>query len=175
MSNILIWFQKSKLDEWSDEAGADYEDDNKKTSEEVSDEDEVQDGNANEDEVKVGGGMPEMPTKMPAPEKMNDQEKWCANILAPFLVCNSLSVLHTPGVGPSDLGKAKYSVTALNKKIFPHQSPGHWQADRADQQVVWQYDPVHQQHEGVPARGQGEEEEEVAEGEEEGSEVNSPN
>ena len=72
--------------------GADYEDDNEKTSdekdatsEEVSDEDEVQDGNANEDEVKVGGGgMPEMPTKMPAPEKMNDQEKWCGNILAPF-------------------------------------------------------------------------------------------
>merc|ERR1719209_818881 len=46
----------------------------KKSSEEVSDEKEVQDGNANEDEVKVGGGMPEMPTKMPAPEKMNDQD-----------------------------------------------------------------------------------------------------
>ena len=65
--------------------GADYEDDNQKTSEEVSDEKEVQDGNANEDKVKVGGGgMPEMPTKMPAPEKMNDQGKWCENILAPF-------------------------------------------------------------------------------------------
>ena len=94
MSNVLIWFPKSELDEWSDEAGTDYEDDNKKTSdekdatsEEVSDEDEVQDGNANEDEVKVrGGGMPEMPTKMPAPEKMNDQGKWCANILAPCIV-----------------------------------------------------------------------------------------
>merc|ERR1711974_486577 len=96
---------QSELDEWSAEAGADYEDDNKEedssppedaaqgspedvsvssSSEEEhvdappgdgsSSSEEVQNGNANEDEVKVGGGMPQMPTKMPSPEKMNDHE-----------------------------------------------------------------------------------------------------
>ena len=81
-SYILIWFPKRKLDEWSDEEGSDYEDDNEgEAAEDTSDEEEeVQDGNANEDEVKVGGGaMPEMPTKMPSPEKMNDQENRCGN------------------------------------------------------------------------------------------------
>ena len=88
VSYILIWFPKSELDEWSDEEGSDYQDDNEEeasgSTEDIADEEEVQDGNANEDEVKVGGGgggaMPEMPTKMPSPEKMNDQEKWCGNI-----------------------------------------------------------------------------------------------
>ena len=96
-SNIQIWIPK--LDEWSDEAGTDYEAkeetsneseaDKEETitedeDEDVSDEKEVQDGNANEEEVKAegGGGMPKMPLKMPNPAKMNDQEKWCGNILA---------------------------------------------------------------------------------------------
>ena len=84
----------------------------------------MQDGNANEDEVKVGGGggMPLMPTKMPAPEKMSDQEKWCGNILATFIACNSLSVLHTPGVCPSDLVKAKYSDAVLQRDSLEHRN-----------------------------------------------------
>jgi len=81
----------SQLDEWSDEAGTDYEAKEETSSEsetdkeesitededeEVSDEKEVQEGNANEEEVKAegGGGMPKMPLKMPNPAKMNDQD-----------------------------------------------------------------------------------------------------
>ena len=115
VAHFLFWFLKSELDEWSAEAGADYEDDNKEedssppedaaqgspedvsvssSSEEEhvdappgdgsSSSEEVQNGNANEDEVKVGGGMPPMPTKMPSPEKMNDHETWCGNIFSHF-------------------------------------------------------------------------------------------
>ena len=88
MSCILIWFPKSES--WSEEDGSDYQDDKegeptgppKDTS---ADEKEVQEGNAPKDEVKVEGGeagpMPEMPTKMPSPEGMNDQENGCGNFL----------------------------------------------------------------------------------------------
>ena len=56
-------------------------------------------------------------------------------------------------------------MTILKLEIFPHQYSGHWQADRAGQQVVQEHDPVRQQHEGVLVRGEGEEGEKVAEGE----------
>ena len=109
-SFILICFPKSELDEWSDEDGSDYQDDTEgQASEtgEISDveevqegnakeeEEEVQDGNAKEDEAELGGEggpMPKMPTKMPSPEKMNDKENWCGtfwhsvqkNLFLPF-------------------------------------------------------------------------------------------
>ena len=81
MSCILIWFPKS--DEFSEE-GSDYQDDKEgEATGPPKDEKEVQEGNAPKDEVKVEGGeggpMPEMPTKMPSPEGMNDQENGCGN------------------------------------------------------------------------------------------------
>ena len=87
MSCILIWFPKSES--WSEEDGSDYQDDKEGEPtgppKDGKDEKEVQEGNAPKDEVKVEGGeagpMPEMPTKMPSPEGMNDQENWCGNIL----------------------------------------------------------------------------------------------
>ena len=85
MSCILIWFPKSES--WSEEDGSDYQDDKEgePTGPPEKDEKEVQEGNAPKDEVKVEGGeagpMPEMPTKMPSPEGMNDQENGCGNFL----------------------------------------------------------------------------------------------
>ena len=84
MSCILIWFPQSES--WSEEDGSDYQDDKEgEPTGPPKDEKEVQEGNAPKDEVKVEGGeagpMPEMPTKMPSPEGMNDQENWCGIFL----------------------------------------------------------------------------------------------
>ena len=58
-------------------------------------------------------------------------------------------------------------MTIVKLEIFPHQYSGHWQAGRADQQVLHHHATVHGQHAGVHFRWVEEEEgEKVAEGEE---------